>query len=355
MTEVKPTPDHKPTLGINNTTARSPLSQSLHKLRNQLKDAKGRSELLIVAFADIRSFSAFCREQGRQAPEIAMYIKRVYLKLIDKYFSFATFCKSTGDGMMLIFTFEEDTLADISGKVLRSALQCAEEFPVICDDDPLINFPIPKGVGFGIARGNACCLYSGEEVLDYSGDVLNLAARLMDLARPSGIVLSSNFGMQMIPADLRPKFKVNDNIYVRGLSEAHPISVYYLARSVQIPATALVPPIGMRAATGKANWTLKEFLNENATQYLVELKNPIMLDQLTAFLLHTDCDSNGKYKGTDTSYDLSKTRDYIVIKRTGKIEFRFKLKRFVSILKAKELHSNTKVKLQVDYFSSLRK
>ena len=49
-------------------------------------------------------------------------------------------------------------------------------------------------LGFGLARGHAWRLDFGRHrSLDYAGSVVNLAARLQDLARPEGIVAEVGF------------------------------------------------------------------------------------------------------------------------------------------------------------------
>src|SRR5882724_5082780 len=162
-----------------------------------LVNAQGRSEFVIVVVADIRGFSAF--STVNESPNIAMFIKRFYLQLINKYFMTANFVKATGDGLLMTFPYSETDLPEVSETVITSCLSCLKDFPNICSNDPMINFTIPQEIGFGIARGTACCLYSGDEILDYSGHLLNLASRLNDLARPNGIVIDGAFLQSMIP------------------------------------------------------------------------------------------------------------------------------------------------------------
>ena len=69
----------------------------MHKLfKDALPDAEGRSEHVVAIIADIRGFSEFSTRQ--ESPNTAMYIKRVYMRLIEDYFPFASFFKPTGDG-----------------------------------------------------------------------------------------------------------------------------------------------------------------------------------------------------------------------------------------------------------------
>jgi class 3 adenylate cyclase len=182
----------------------------------QLISAEGRSEFVIVVVADIRGFSAL--STVNESPNIAMFIKRFYLQLINHYFSNATFVKPTGDGLLMTFRYTENNLVEAAEAVLTSCVQLLQEFPTICSDDPMINFAVPQSIGFGVARGTACCLHSGDEILDYSGHLLNLAARLNDLARPSGIVVDGQFLQAVIPESLRENFK-DEQVFVRSIAE----------------------------------------------------------------------------------------------------------------------------------------
>jgi class 3 adenylate cyclase len=211
----------------------------MHKiLKSALPDAIGRSEFVIVVVADIRGFSAFSRQH--ESPDIAMYIKRVYMKLIDEYFPTASFYKTTGDGLLVAVPYGEKTLSETANLTVESCLRCVDEFGSICKGDPMVNFPTPNLVGFGLARGTACCLTSGDMVLDYSGHLLNLATRLMGLARPSGVVLDGAFGTQLLKTETQELFEAAE-VYLRGLAEDKPGTVFYQKGKVEIPEHAKRP------------------------------------------------------------------------------------------------------------------
>lgn len=208
------------------------------KLRQALEDAQGQSEWVIVVVADIRGFSAF--SQRRESPDVAMYIKRVYMRLIDDYFPGATFYKATGDGLLMTVRYEERNLKEKAQQTVENCLRCLREFAEICSGDPMVNFPAPDKIGFGIARGTTCCLVSRGTILDYSGHLLNLATRLMDLARPSGIVLDGGVELGLLDDDTAQLFEPHD-VYVRSVAEAEPTRVYVLKGVVQIPEEAKRP------------------------------------------------------------------------------------------------------------------
>jgi hypothetical protein len=202
-----------------------------------------------------------------------MFIKRFYLELIKKYFKTANFVKPTGDGLLMTFNYTEKNLEKVSAMIVSACMACLNDFPTICRDDPMINFEVPSAIGFGIARGTACCLYSGEVTLDYSGHLLNLASRLNDLARPSGIVIDGSFLKELIPTTLRLMFK-EQKVFVRSIAEEAPINVFYLDKFVQIPEGALRPLIGEHWRTQYIAFTPKQ-LTKITGNFLVNLSGAV--------------------------------------------------------------------------------
>lgn len=207
-------------------------------LRDQLVHAQGRSEFVIVVFVDVRGFSRFSKVT--ESPDSAMFIKRFYLKLLDDYFSGASFCRPTGDGLMMIFRYDEENLPEVSRLILEACIRCLSDFSMMFTGDPMINFEVPQNIGFGIARGTACCLHAGDESIDYSGHLLNLAQALLDLARPSGIVIDGGFRGEMIPENLKQDFQ-RQLIYIAGVAESEPVEVFVQKDFVRLPAKAHKP------------------------------------------------------------------------------------------------------------------
>ncbi|MCJ7692880.1 MAG: hypothetical protein MUO22_05640 [Sedimentisphaerales bacterium] len=68
-------------------------------LRKLLENAEGVSEFIIAINVDIRGFSEFSLQV--ESPDAAMYVKRVYIRLVDDYLTGASFFKPTGDGLLL--------------------------------------------------------------------------------------------------------------------------------------------------------------------------------------------------------------------------------------------------------------
>jgi class 3 adenylate cyclase len=207
-------------------------------LRFALLDAQGISEFVIVVFVDVRGFSKFSKTN--ESPDIAMFIKRFYLELIDNYFDKANFIKPTGDGLLMTFPYNDKTLHNTATYVIQEIMRCLNEFPSMLEGDPMINFPVPENIGFGVARGTACCLHSSHTIIDYSGHLLNLAARLTELARPIGIVIDAGFQKEIIPPDYRERFG-DAEVFIRSIAESVPIPVFILMDSVKLPKQALQP------------------------------------------------------------------------------------------------------------------
>jgi len=93
----------------------------MHKqLMDLLPKATGRSEHTIVVNMDIRGFTPFC--QSVDSLEVATYIKKVYLKILNEYFNYATYYKLTGDGLILIISYDEKILVEIFNKVVDDCM-----------------------------------------------------------------------------------------------------------------------------------------------------------------------------------------------------------------------------------------
>jgi hypothetical protein len=227
------------------------------QFRNLLSDGEGSAEFVIAIFADVRGFSRF--SQAVESTDVAMFVKRVYARLIDEYFPTAAYFKSTGDGLLIIQRYSEATLEEEARSVIESCLAAHKAFPTFCDNDPMINFDVPKAIGFSIARGSACCLMSKGKTLDYSGRVLNLAARLLDLARPSGVVFDGKFDVSLLKPSIRKRF-TKEYVYLRSVAETEPVDVYRLD-TVAIGDGAKIP-LGV-----------DEWCNQDVVKTLAELQS----------------------------------------------------------------------------------
>ena len=73
--------------------------------RKKLDDAEGVSKQVIVVNVAIRGFTNFCHTV--ESRQIGIHLVRIYSKRIDKHFHDAEFVKPTGDGLLVVFDYED--------------------------------------------------------------------------------------------------------------------------------------------------------------------------------------------------------------------------------------------------------
>lgn len=222
----------------------------MHKeLRQLLGEADGISEFVIAVNVDIRGFSSFSTTV--ESKDTAVYLKKIYMTLIDNYFQDASYFKPTGDGLLITIPYDEKNLEEVAQNTINSCLNALYDFSSFCDNDPMVNYEVPDKIGIGIARGTVSRIANGDITLDYSGRALNLASRLMDLARPSGIVFDYSFSVQLLSEDQLELFE-EEEVYIKGIAERSPITVYYTDDLTKIS------PLN-KHALDKVNWKKYEF------------------------------------------------------------------------------------------------
>ena len=84
--------------------------------------------------------------------------------------------------MLLAIPYKEDSAQILARESMDACLNVVQNFHKICINDPEINFETPQNIGIGLSRGVACRLVSGNQTLDYSGKVVSLASKLMNIA-----------------------------------------------------------------------------------------------------------------------------------------------------------------------------
>lgn len=307
-------------------------------LQKKLQSAQGRSEFVIAVVCDIRGFSEFSTHH--ESPDTAMFIKRFYLQLLGNYFVQAAFVKPTGDGMLMTFSYNENTLIEVSKYVLSSCFQAISDFPKMFAEDPMINFATPQHLGFGISRGPACCLYSGRDTIDYSGHVLNLAARLNDVARPQGVVIDGQYLLQSIPKEYKDKFK-QENIYIRSIAEQASRSVF-VSSDVVIPNYARFP-------MNSDKWEAQEFeiavakLEKISSNFSLPLQHEAKSPD--KIIVNFIC-PHPKLKGYTTSREYQNVK-YLLDAKGPKI--RMSLDQAKQIINEEKLSGKTKVKFDIQF------
>lgn len=211
------------------------------QLKALLHDATGSSCRVIVVFLDIRGFTSFAGTND--STECAAFLRAMYTNIIDNYYPDAVFFKPTGDGLMVILHHpdNDDALTEAVRTCVSTSIRLVVDFPSIAASDLMVNFRTPQSLGIGIARGSVTRLHSGEFTLDYSGKYLNLAARLMDLARPRGVVFSDTHAEAFLEG-LDDALFASKDVYVKGVAEEHPVRIHYTKDWTDIPSSAEARP-----------------------------------------------------------------------------------------------------------------
>ena len=110
--------------------------------------------------------------------------------------------KNLGDGMMLVWELRgEKAIQDaVAARILQIVTAIRKLFRRLVEHHAKIaTGPYSSAIGnlrmgFGLARGRAWRLDFGRQrPVDYAGSIVNIAARLQDLARPEGIVAEVGF------------------------------------------------------------------------------------------------------------------------------------------------------------------
>ena len=315
----------------------------MHRIfRNALDTATGLSQFVIAVIIDIRGFSAF--SQTRESPDIAMYIKRVYMKLIDSYFNFASFYKAAGDGLFLIIPFEENNLKETAQKTVASCIACHTEFGNICSGDPMINFEVPKKIGMGISRGTACCLVSGENTIDYSGRLLNLTSRLTGLARPSGIIIDGGFDINLLDRNIRDNFQERD-VYLDGIFEDEPIRVYFTKEFTTIPKHNTQPIAAERWQHKEDSKPFRDLLKLRKFEYRLESEATSAED----IKVTIQCPKIVAGRSSKKYTSILDFRDFTYKMKAGKPTVEVNFPKLCEILKQLQAKKNMNVKIDIAY------
>jgi len=209
--------------------------------------------------------------------QTALFIKKIYARLIDTYFADASLVKPTGDGLLVVKAFDESDLKEIVATTVTDAMEIVETFGSLCDDDDMVNFDVPQDVGVGIARGSACRLASDDLTLDYSGRVLNLASRLMELARPRGVILDATLGTTLLADDVRSRFSA-ETVYLKGVSPDEPTQVCCWPDEVEIPESYKHPFGEKRWAHATMETTRRQLEESEAANYRFTLDPQPIID-----------------------------------------------------------------------------
>ena len=314
----------------------------MHRVvREALEDAKGESQRVIVVFIDIRKFSEF--SQQCDSADVAAFIRKVYMTIIDTYFSFASFYKSTGDGLFFTIPWEEKNLKEMCQKVIESCITCHSEFGTLFYEDLSINFDVPHNIGIGVARGTACCLISGETIIDYSGRLLNLTSRLTGIARPSGIVIDGKFGIELLSEEQQRNFKEAD-VYLDGIAEDEPIRIYFSKEFTTIPQRNRQPIAVTRWQYVRQVKPYRELLKRTLHRHILE-SAPTSRDDIKVTIAFPKVISGKVQKDLFTYFDY----DFTYNMEAGRPIVHINYKKLCEILKRRQVKKNMNVNIEIAY------
>lgn len=270
------------------------------EFRKLLSAAKGVSEFPIALNVDIRGFSKWSGDSA----ESGLFIKKVYIRLIDEFFGDASFYKATGDGLLVLLPVDEHDPQKAVRSAVNTALEIVAGFPTLTKGDPMINFSTPEAVGVGLARGPASRLVSGRKTLDYSGTTLNLASRLMDLARPSGVVMDGRFGIELLTPTVAKRFD-QETVFPKGVAPSSGIQVFFTPEWTEISPSAKKPLDTLEWGFGTLEGTCTE-LREISGTFKIQLDSvPRDPGELKCFVRHPTPTKGGrKHPERYSSLDL---------------------------------------------------
>jgi len=196
---------------------------------------------VLTTFIDIRGFSKFAGIA--ESSDTAIFLRDMYSRVLTHFFPEFTYAKPTGDGLMIVreLATEVDAVEAAGCGKFSNAVQLVKDFPGLTDENVLITISVPRRIGIGIARGSATRIVVDDgAIIDYSGRCLNLAARLMDLARPQGVIFSDRHARALLGEEIADELS-NDDVYIKGVSEDDPVSILFTPEWVAIPEIAYEP------------------------------------------------------------------------------------------------------------------
>jgi len=269
-------------------------------LKDKLLTATGNSHHIIALSIDIRNFSKF--SQNNDSADVALFISKFYLELIERFNTITEdyFYKSTGDGLMICIQYTENNLKERFNEVIQVAISCHQEFESMFTKLKIINFNTPTKIGIGISRGSACAIVTKnsdiEEIIDYSGHKLNLASRLQDIARPSGIIFENISDLLLLDKDISSKF-TGCELYIRSIAEKNPITACVFNDYVVIKPENLKPLVAKWSSL-KNEFSKKELLKSKVRFHLYLKNGKIIPNSISVKLIRVAILNRDGYEGT---------------------------------------------------------
>jgi len=313
------------------------------EFKTLLRDARGESNHVIAVNLDIRGFSSFSNKV--ESADAAMFIKTVHLKLIENYFPYASFFKPTGDGLLLAISYDERSLKRVVRKTIDTCLRVSKEFCTFRENVPMINFKTPDNIGIGLSRGPACRLFSGDKTLDYLGRVLNLASRLMDAARPSGIVFNEGLGVSLLTAEQAALFDT-DEIYVKGIAETEPLRIWYTKDLTKISLLYKQPLRDSELTIVQRTMKMK-IIRNSPEWFRIQLPaQPVDQQDIEIIVGYPSPKRNLNKLGQKVKFRF---HDFRYLLEAGKPGLLMNFSELANILKASEVKDESEIEINISY------
>jgi class 3 adenylate cyclase len=279
------------------------IEKPLHeRLRELLPSARAESCQVVATFLDIRGFSTFSARGD--SFDSALYLRSAFTTILSSHFDDSIFFKLTGDGLLLIHELPSSGqgVPEIVSSILSRSVSLVGAFGQITADDYMISFPVPQKLGVGIARGSACRLVSDGGVLDYTGRCLNRAARLMDKARPSGVVFADSHAKHLMAPEVAMLFR-SDEVCIRGISEEEPIPIV-ISADVEITQSDREPIPGASNRWGEPQTMSVAEVRESSGHGFYLRRPPLSDEQVGVHVEYPLFDKSGKPKDSVSYLDV---------------------------------------------------
>jgi class 3 adenylate cyclase len=296
-------------------------------LKRLLADAAGESQWVVAINLDIRGFSS---RMSANPSETALYLKKVYARILDSYFTNLSFFKPTGDGLLVVIPFEEAALREVAEAVIKDCLDLVDAFPLLVADDPLVTFPHPDHVGIGVSVGSVARLVTRRTTLDYTGRPLNVATRLMDLARPTGVVADA--ALPIAGTKLAARF-APDKVFLKGVAELQPLDILFTQAITEIPESYRKPITPDEWFVEEETVTLAEAKRRTGGKFRTILKHePTNRQRIDVRVVYPDYKNGRPVEGIARHWKLSPPAFDYVLERGSRpvvsIDYEKLIKRF---------------------------
>ena len=320
----------------------------MHRIsRDALPNANADNRLVVVLNMDIRDFTSHSGP-GMESVEAAIFLKIVYGRLLEDYFAGASFWKGAGDGLIVVFEHQDNELSQTLQTAADLATRIVADFPGFANGDPRINFETPSSVGIGIAFGAASRLESGDLILDYFGKPLNLSSRLVDLARPKGVVIDD---ATLLSPESRRLFR-REWVYLKGIAEREPRQIWVTRRDTRVPSISRVPLVEpewvrLTPRTPTLN-QLRKGAAEDVHLAWTLAERPVgdEVDFTVGFPQRTPSGGKGATTLSDT---LRVGKEYELYRQRGTTRIRVKTAQLVDLLDERGVKGTWRVSLDIAY------